>query len=163
VTSQNPVLAHNTRSEIHLQPFQPTEGSSLIQSYLKRGGSEQESAESLSKSLGGLPLAIVHFAGYVVKSQCPLDQICRSFDRRIKSSQIWTSDCIVQNHSYDLTLNTVWDLAFYRLSTDSKELLEFIAFLDPDQVPVEMFVGPKPTVKITHWQYWDRERYLPPL
>lgn len=66
-------MVHSTKSEIHLQLCAPKEGCSLIQSYLKRGESEQEPATQLSVPLGGLPLAIAHFAGYIAKSQCPLD------------------------------------------------------------------------------------------
>lgn len=111
ITSQNPQLAHITKSEIHLQPMIPEEGSSLIQSHLKRGGSEQESAQMLSTSLGGLPLAIAHFSGYVARSQCPLNQICYSLKSRIKSSQVWQLGDVLPNSAYELTLSTVWNLA----------------------------------------------------
>lgn len=163
VTSQNPLLAHITKYEINLQPMQPEEGSTLIQSYLNRGRSEQESAELISKSLGGLPLAIAHFAGYIARSQCPLDQISKSLNRRVESSQVWKSGGASPISPYELTLNSVWDLAFNRLSTDSRKLLEFAAFLDPDQVPVEMFVGPESAVDTTGWQYWDTKRNLSPI
>lgn len=53
----------------------------------------------------------------------------------------------------------MWDLAFHRLSPDAKALLEFISFLDPDQVPVEMFVGSGSEVPRNHWQYWSRDRF----
>lgn len=43
--------------------------------------------------------------------------------------------------AYELTLSTVWNLAFRRLSNDSKQLLESLAFLNPGQAPVEVFVG----------------------
>ncbi len=159
VTSQNPRLADNTKSQIDLQAMAPEEGSALIQNYLKRGGSEQQSAQKLSTSLGGLPLAIAHFAGYVARSQCPLDQICDSLKHRINSSQVWKVGSALPSSTYELTLNTVWDLAFSRLSTDSRKLLEFLAFLDPDQTPVEMFVGRKPAAGTAGWQYWETWRY----
>ncbi|KAG8420118.1 hypothetical protein J3459_011367 [Metarhizium acridum] len=136
------------------------EGSALIQSFLNRGGSEKKAAQELSTSLGGLPLAIAHFAGYVARSQCPLDQICSSLNNRIKSSQIWNTSNLLQHGDYEMTLNTVWDLAFRRLSRDSRKLLEFLAFLDPDQVPIEMFVGSKSAADTAGgWRYWDSDRY----
>lgn len=136
----------------------PEEGSSLIQGYLNRGGSEQEFAQILSTSLGGVPLAIVHFAGCVARSQCPLYQICQSLNRRIKSSQVWKPNSALLNSPYEATLNSVWDLAFNRLSADSRKLLEFISFLDPDQIPVEMFTGSESAKMTADWQYWDTER-----
>jgi hypothetical protein len=72
VTSQNPTLGLITKDNIHLQPMTVDEGSSLIQNILQRGGSEEEEARLLSEHLGGLPLAIAHFAGAILKSQCPI-------------------------------------------------------------------------------------------
>ena len=65
LNSQDPEFANMTHSEIHLQGMTAEEGSSLIQPYVRRGASEQKAAEELSASLGGLPLAIAHFSGYV--------------------------------------------------------------------------------------------------
>ncbi|KAK2593959.1 hypothetical protein QQS21_008318 [Conoideocrella luteorostrata] len=141
ITTQNPQLAHCTKSEIHLEAMTPEEGSALVQSFLNRGGSEKPAAQKLSASLGGLPLAIAHFSGYVARSQCPIDQICISLNNRIKSSQVWKTSNILPQSEYAMTLNT------------------FLAFLDPDQVPVEMFVGPKSAADIAGWQYWDDERF----
>ncbi|KAG8405172.1 hypothetical protein J3458_021849 [Metarhizium acridum] len=160
ITTQNPQLSHCTKSEIHLEAMTSDEGSALIQSFLNRGGSEKKAAQELSTSLGGLPLAIAHFAGYVARSQCPLDQICSSLNNRIKSSQIWNTSNLLQHGDYEMTLNTVWDLAFRRLSRDSRKLLEFLAFLDPDQVPIEMFVGSKSAADTAGgWRYWDSDRF----
>ena len=142
--------------------MQPGEGSALIQTYLNRGASEQQSAELLSRSLGGLPLAIIHFAGYVARSQCPLSHILATLDSRMKSSQVWKSTHSLNDTSYRNTLNNVWDLAFNRLTKDAEKLLEFLAFLDPDQTPVEMFVGPGIAGCALHWQYWNVERKLDP-
>lgn len=162
VTTQNPHLAHLTRSKIHLQPMSPNEGSVLIQNFLNRGRSEQEAAQLLSTTLGGLPLAIAHFAGFVARSQCPLDQICDSLNNRMKSSKVWRMENTELPVAYEHTLSTVWDMAFKRLSPDSSKLLEFLAFLNADQVPVDMFVGPKDatTASTEGWQYWDAERYV---
>ena len=117
VTSQNPLMAHSTKSEIYLQPFAPKEGCSPIQSYLKRGGSEQEPATQLSVSLGGL----VYLWRLLILQATSLNHSARSIKY-------------------------------------AKALLEFISFLDPDQVPVEMFVGSGSEVPRKHWQYWSRDR-----
>jgi hypothetical protein len=46
--------------------------------------------------------------------------------------------------AYQHTLNTVWDFAINRLSPDSNRLLELMAFIDADRVPVDLFVGSSP-------------------
>ena len=160
ITTQNPTTIHAATESIHLQPMTPAEGSSLIQRYLRRGDSEKEAAESLSQALGGLPLAMTHFAGYVTKSQCTIQQILNSFHDRAKSSQVWTAESVESASMYTHTLATVWDLAWRRLSSDSKILLEMMSFLDPDGIPEEMFIGSDETPTASEWQYWDVHRYV---
>lgn len=158
ITSQNPEFQAITRSQIHLQPMQPEEGCALIQKYLSRGGSEKEAALKLATTLGGLPLAIAHFTGYIAKSQAPIAQIAASFELRMRSSQIWNAqDFSADVRAYDLTLATVWDLAVRRLSPDSRKLLEFIAFLDPDQINTDLFIG-NGHCDSNGWEYWDVDR-----
>lgn len=159
LTSQNPDLMNLTTDEINLEPMKPEEGSSLIQRFLRRGGSEQEAAENLSTSLGGLPLAIAHFAGYVAKSQCTIEQMSHSLDDRFKSSQIWNAGKVASLSAYEHTLATIWDLAFHRLSSDSQMLLNLIAFLDPDTIPEDIFIGPQNSEpEKSGWEYWDVQR-----
>jgi len=158
VTSQNPDLANLVQDEIHLQPMESAEGSALIQRYLRRGGSEQKAAENLSRDLGGLPLAIAHFAGYVTNSQCTIEQISESFKQRLKSSQIWSSEAVASNAVYGHTLATVWTLAWLRLPPDSQKLLYLISFLNPDAIPEDMFIGRDDQVPSIPWEYWDTHR-----
>lgn len=158
ITTQNPTTVHAATASIHVQPMTPAEGSSLIQRYLRRGDSEKEAAENLSQALGGLPLAMTHFAGYVTKSQCTIQQILNSFCDRARSSQVWTAESIESTSMYAHTLATVWDLAWTRLSNDSKIVLEMISFLDPDGIPEEMFIGNSEASNASEWKYWDVHR-----
>lgn len=138
----------------------PEEGALLVQSYLGRGGSEKEAAENLAKSLGGMPLAIVHFTGYIVRSQCPVEQISQSLSNRLRASTISNigSNISMETRAYQFTLDTVWDLSFHRLTEDAMLLLEYIAFLDPDHIPVDLFIGGSEDscdFSTAAWQYWD--------
>ncbi|KAI0453559.1 pfs domain-containing protein [Xylaria acuta] len=165
VTSQNPAIGLITKNRIHLQPLTLDEGSSLLQNILDRGESEKQEAKHLSQLLGGLPLAITHFGGAILRSQCPISQISQSFSRRTHSSQIWTMDDEMSvMRAYENTLNTVWDYAISRLSSDALTLLEFIAFLDPDQIPVDMFVGQSGhhgdrQDDTSVWKHWEGSRF----
>ena len=158
VTTQIPDFGYLTTSEIALAPMSQEEGSELIRKHLRRGGSEQESAMRLSDELGGLPLAIAHFAGYVAKSQCSLEQILESFQRRLNDSQIWSQTELTSYSGYNHTLETVWDLAFRRLTPDATDLIDILAFLESDHVAEDMFIGPAQTDGDLDWQYWDVHR-----
>ncbi|KAI0855636.1 pfs domain-containing protein [Xylaria cubensis] len=168
ITSQDPVIGHICSESIHLQPFSAKEGSKLIQRYLRRGDSEKEPAEQLSNALGGLPLAIAHFTGYISKTQCPIEHISINLNKRLKSSSIWKTDQHISSgaRAYQHTLNTVWELAFHRLSADARLLLDYIAFLDPDYIPVDIFIGNKTRDSPSNvqgvndgWEYWDIHRF----
>jgi hypothetical protein len=164
VTSQNSQLVHLTQDDIDLQPMPSKEGSALIQRYLRRGGSEQAAAEGLSKELGGLPLAISHFAGYVANSRCTIEQISESYRQRYKSSQIWIASPTASTSGYAHTLATVWDLTWRRLSSDARKLLELMAFLNPDSMPERLFIGPgfdnqaSEQIERQVWKFWDIHR-----
>ena len=155
MTTQNATLVNLASVEISLAPMRPEEGSAVIRKYLRRGGSEQEDAERLSGELGGHPLAIAHFAGYVARSQCSLQLILRSLRDRKYSSRIWAAGSVASLSGYARTLGTVWDLALTRLSKDARKLLNIISFLNPDSIPEEMFLGHEPSPRQSKWQYWD--------
>lgn len=147
-----------TTNAIELPPMSDEEGSSLIRHHLKRGGSEKESAAELSRALGGHPLAIAHFAGYVAQSQCTIDQILDSYHKRANSSRIWSCTDLASVGFYSRTLDTVWDLAFQRLTPDARNILNIVAFLEADRIPEEMFVGgPGPKLD-GDWKFWNIHR-----
>ncbi|CAH0044608.1 unnamed protein product [Clonostachys solani] len=166
VTSQNPSISHLTANNILLRTLRPSEGASLIQKYLNRGLSEAASAEDLSRILGGHALAIVHFTGHVSRSQCLIEEMTKGFSKRLQSSSVWKTDrenISVLTRAYAHTLETVWNIAFQRLSSDANILLEWIAFLDPDQIPTDLFIEPSdnahPGITDSGWGYWDSTRF----
>ena len=103
------------------------EGSILIQDNLPCGISEQSVAEALLRELGGLPLAIAHFVGYVTKSRYSFEQITASLHQHFRSNQIWSNTGTSFTSAYQHALNIVWDLALSRHSSDSRTLLNVVA------------------------------------
>jgi hypothetical protein len=158
VTTQLCDLDEITTYQIRVPPMSPEEGSELIRAHLRRGGSEAQQAESISKELGGLPLAITHFSGFVKRSQCPLEDILESLKQRKKLSEIWSQTDLTSTTGYSHTLETVWNLAFRRLTNDASVLIHIMSFLEPDHIPEEMFVGRKPPPKSCEWEYWSTHR-----
>ena len=162
VTTQDATTVNLTSAAVNLNPMTVEEGSALIRKYLKRGQSEKSDAEQLSIELGGHPLAISHFAGYVTRSQCPLKHILQALQNRKHTLQIWSSERLADLNSNSRTLDTVWDLALTRLSEDAHWLLNMIAFLSPDSIPEIMFVAPEPAVTPQEWEYWEIHRSVQP-
>ena len=120
----------------------------------------RKNLQELSHALGGHPLAIAHFAGYVSQSQCTIEQILDSYQKRRNSSRIWSCADLTSVSSYDRTLDTVWDLAFQRLSPDAREILDIIAFLEADRIPEEMFIEHRGAKQEGGWKLWDIHRYF---
>jgi hypothetical protein len=153
VTTQNCGMRHMTTSEIALPSMSADEGSELPGLHLKGGDSEQDSAKRLSDELGCLPLAIALFVGYVVRSDCSLDHILDSVQQRLKSSQIWSQSDLASVSGYRHTLETVWNLAFRRLSPDAKELINMMAFLQADNITEATFVRDQDQLQHYGWGY----------
>lgn len=145
---------------IPVLPMPAEEGGALIRAYLQRGGSEAESAERISKELGGLPLAIAHFSGFVKRSQCSLEHVLESLRERKQSRQIWEQSDLTNTNGYSHTLETVWHLAFRRLSPDARDLIYIMAFLEADHIPEEMFIGKESTHVTNDWPFWSAHRYV---
>jgi hypothetical protein len=103
--------------------------------------SARSQAEELSNELGGSPLAIAHYAGFAVASHMPLSEVLLSFQRRAMSAEIWSCNSNTSLMQYEKTLKTVWDAALDSLSPDSRELLDVLAFLNPDCVPEAFLRG----------------------
>ena len=135
------------------------DGSMLIQRYLRRGASEQTAAGALSENLGGLPLAITHFAGYVAQSQCTLEHILDQLRPRFKASQVWSSEVNLSASPFAQTLSTVWDLAWQRLTPNARKILDIMAFLNPDEIPVGLFLGDEQADQDKQKDHWDCETF----
>ena len=78
LTTQSADLSHRTTSDVRLESFSSAEGSTLIQQMLK-GKADSEQAEQLSNEIGGLPLLIVHLAGFMIQSRCLLSEVLGAF------------------------------------------------------------------------------------
>ena len=158
VTTQNATLTDLASVQIDLGPMKPVEGSALIHRCLLLGESEKEDAERLSRELGGHPLAIAHFAGYLGRSHHPLQLLLNSLQHRKLSHCIWADGGVPSSNDSGPILETVWDLAFTRLSEDARKLLKIISFLNPDSIPEEMILGHEPSPGQGKWQGWDESR-----
>ena len=158
MTTQNATLTNLASAQINLGPMKPAEGSALIRKFLLLDEPENEAAERLSRELGGHPLAIAHFSGYLGRSDDALQVLLKSLQHRKLSRHIWADGDVPSSSGSAPTLETVWDLAFTRLSEDARKLLNMISFLNPDSIPEEMFLCHELSPGQGKWQGWDGSR-----
>ena len=147
VTTQRQIMTHRATSAIQLEPFEDTDGSTLILSYLSSGEKDSSSetrdlAKSVSVELGGLPLLLSHIAGFVDESKCPLSDLLESLQQPSSFKTIWAYDSSLStNFQYGEPMRKVWQLALQALTPNALATLQLLAMLGTDGVLEELMIG----------------------
>ncbi|KAH7408885.1 hypothetical protein BKA64DRAFT_570324 [Cadophora sp. MPI-SDFR-AT-0126] len=137
-TTQSSDLRNISGSNIQVSSFNSEEGASLLVRHLQDDNYEEEQPRMASELVGGLPLAIAHVAGYINSSQSTLQNFMDVFkDRRI-GSRIWSGPPGASTFQYEKSLAIVFDIALDDLTPEAPELIECLAFLNPDSMPEAM-------------------------
>lgn len=122
ITSRDPTIGFDFASKaLVLDPFTKSEAMDLLTRLT--GANHGAAAVSVLDRLGGLPLAIVHAAGYIVHSGLSFEEFLKTIERGI------TSNNSKWNQS---SLDTVWALALTSLPSSSLAILRVVALLNPD-------------------------------
>lgn len=144
ITSQRAHLVQVSGGcEIVLRPLHAEDGATLLLRHLRKLPAEPESspdfkdAMAIAGTLGGLPVAISHIAGYIEKSQSRLSEFNKVYATREQSNRIWSQDCQSWTYQYWLTLETTWDIALQELPPESRALINVLAMLDAEAVSEE--------------------------
>ncbi|KAI0813657.1 P-loop containing nucleoside triphosphate hydrolase protein [Xylaria sp. FL0064] len=102
--------------------------------------SDMDQALAISRAFGGLPLALSQIGGFIVQRKLSLHGFLPLYERnsaKIDARKAPGSD-------YELTINTVWNLAFEGLSETSTHLLHLFSFFDPDSISEEILLQGSP-------------------
>ncbi len=101
-------------------------------------GEELSAADQIAEELGRLPLALEQAASYILSRKTSFVGYLISYRTRrlelLAKSRPVTGD-------YASTVSTTWSLNFEAVRAElaaSAELLEYVAFLDPDDIPFEL-------------------------
>ena len=142
ITTQDPDIAATASREIRLKPLAGEDGASLLLSYLHHGDQSDtyEKARSICHELGGLPLAIVHVAGYVRQSQISLSKFLKEYQAAY-SQNFADNYTSLYKTQYERTYSTVWSIALNELRTDARDFIDTLAFFSPDSVPEDIFLA----------------------
>lgn len=141
ITCQKPEIPawiDNTRI-VSISPLDPDTAAMCIFKYLGRepfDENERELACRLADHVGCLPLAMATIGGYVKQSTMSLEEF---FENIKHKATLWDKASKVQETQvYQRSLDSVFDKAFEDLPPAARELLNVLAFLDPDSIPEDV-------------------------
>lgn len=125
-----------------------------------KGGAKEEEVDAgkkLLQRLGGLPLGIRQMAALIRKKRPPMsvERFVTFYDRSAGNSQTLAGGKGFKVASdYPFALETVWALSFEDLyekqrsgESDAYSLLGIVAFLAPDEIPMDLFKAECPLTK----------------
>ncbi|KPM44898.1 hypothetical protein AK830_g1657 [Neonectria ditissima] len=97
---------------------------------------DEQHALAISKTFGGLPLALTQIGGFIKQRKMALREFLPLYERyssKIDARKAPGSD-------YEHTLSTVWNVSFERLTETSTRLLDLLSFFDPDGISEDIFL-----------------------
>ena len=132
LTTRDASATHSPASAgFHVQPFDDAAGSEVLLNLVgldPNSTVNQEKAISITRTLGGLPLALNQISGFIVQRKLPLQDFLPLYERnstKIDARKTGISD-------YEHTLSTVWEMSLSKLSGDSRTLLSMLPYFQPD-------------------------------
>lgn len=101
---------------------------------------DRETARQISRTLGGLPLALEQAGAYIQETGCGLPGYLEQY--RVRRAELLKYRGEFSSH-YPESVATTWSLSFERIQkadAAAADLLRASAFLYPDAIPEELFV-----------------------
>lgn len=97
----------------------------------------RKNALEISKSLGGLPIALTQIGGFIRQRKLRLQDFLPLYERNRTKIDARKAP----GEDYEHTLRTVWYVSFEKLTEDSTRLLNVLAFLEPDNIAEDLFLN----------------------
>lgn len=97
---------------------------------------DEQHAFAISKTFGGLPLAITQIGGFIRHRKLSLKDFLPLYKRYPAKIGAWKAP----GSDYEYTLSTVWNVSFDKLSETSARLLKLLAFFDPDSISEDILL-----------------------
>lgn len=104
----------------------------------RRDDKETEAAKKLSEYLSGHPLALAQACSLGFKNRWNVRKLLvtyEKFPREIHKKL----DPVLLHAGYTLSMSTVFLVSFQSLSQEAMKILSVISFLQPDQIPEDLF------------------------
>ena len=153
ITSRDPLAKayfSTTSSGIDLEPFSDHDGAVLLKRLTHDVDEEEENdkqmSESISRSLGGLPLAISQMAGVIRRQELRLSEFVESYSDPSEHVELHKLKFHLGRGTYPHTISTVW--AFESLKPTTTCLLSALAFLDSSHIQESLLTEIPPHVSM---------------
>ncbi|OQO00719.1 hypothetical protein B0A48_13210 [Cryoendolithus antarcticus] len=153
ITTQSPNVPHwlGNFEMIHVTALDPESAADCIFKYLDRepfDDEEKDVACELAEHVGCLPLAMATIGGYVKQSDMPLVDF---FENIKQKATLWeNAPKIKETQGYYGSLQSVFNKAFEDLTPSARELLNVLAFYDPEYIPEDIFIAAIDARKFEH-------------
>jgi hypothetical protein len=134
LTTRDASAIHSPASKgFQVVPFNETDGSEVLLSLVGLDSNSElnrEKAIAITKTLGGLPLALTQIGGFIVQRKLPLENFLPLYERN--ASKIDTRKTGISDYEY--TLGTVWEMSMKKLEGDSLTLINLLPYFQPDAI-----------------------------
>ncbi|KAK3336258.1 hypothetical protein B0T19DRAFT_34270 [Cercophora scortea] len=136
--------------QIVLEPLTLQEGAQLLLCSIDRNLEPKDVpphpdyglAENVTELLEGLPLALSMVAGYCRASRASLEDFLELWDEReMFQSKIKQPNELITDYGLNHSVERIWEISISELTVHARNLLEILAFLDPDNIQKELLVG----------------------
>jgi hypothetical protein len=133
ITSRSPAIASGRATNIlHLDCFAEETAVEVLAELTGQALSDEDAgaAKEICHLLGCFPLAMVQMSAFIRNRGCNFGEFLVLF-KEFASKLIPRLEPVVE---YDHTLSTVWNLSLESLPPNSRNLLNLLAFFDPDSI-----------------------------
>ena len=134
LTTRDASAVHSPASKgFHVEPFDDADGCELLLNLVgldSISNLNREKAITITKALGGLPLALTQIGGFIVQRKLPLQDFLPLYERN--STRIDARRTGISSDEH--TLSTVWELSMKRLEGDACTLFNMLPYSQADMI-----------------------------
>jgi hypothetical protein len=142
ITSRDPLaksMFTSRVSGIDLGPLSQDDSLHLLNHLIKsHDETDADDARRIAEAFGGVPLAISQMAGIIRRQDLTLSEFYELYTDHEEHASLYKTKYNTSLVAHPHSLATVW--AFEKLKSQSRQLLELIAFLDPDVVREDLLL-----------------------
>lgn len=124
---------------IEVQEFRPAEAVEFLRSRVPQlAQADEQEAERLARTLGGLPLALEHAASYLAQTGTPVAEYIADFERNAHELLSRDADMF----SAQVSVAATWSVSSGSLTREAVELFQLLAFFSAEPVSEDLLMLP---------------------